>query len=89
MQSFAKETSTTEFIRIKYREYLAKTAVIDRDIKELATLEDKMVKTLQSLTISSQEVEFIKKQLCDIREEAVCLAKVRRSLVQTYRVWLC
>lgn len=83
------ETPVTEFIRSKYREYLEKTAVIDRDLKELSDLELKILERLSSGELSTQESEFIQKQLEDIREEALCLFKVRKSLTQSYRLWLC
>jgi hypothetical protein len=83
------ETPVTEFIRSKYREYLEKAAVIDRDLKELSALELKMMDRLSSGELSTQESEFIQKQLNDIHEEAVCLFKVRKSLTQSYRLWLC
>jgi hypothetical protein len=83
------DTPVTTFIREKYREYLEKVAVIDRDIKELFELETKLMSRLSSTTISVSETEFIQNQICDVREEAYCLYKMRKALTQSYRLWLC
>jgi hypothetical protein len=89
MKTMAVDTPVTAFIREKYREYLEKVAVIDRDIKELNELETKLMDRLSSATVSVSEAEFVKKQIGDVREEAYCLFKVRKSLTESYRLWIC
>jgi hypothetical protein len=83
------ETPVTAFIREKYREYLEKVTVIDSDLKELLTLETKLLNLLSSTEISLKETEFVQKQINDVREEAQRLFVARKSLTHSYRLWLC
>jgi hypothetical protein len=92
MNTTTVDTPIATFIREKYREYLSKTAVIDRDLKELLALESKLMDLLYSGTensLSVAEAEFIQKQICDVREEAQCLYAKRSSLTKSYMLWLC
>lgn len=89
MNTTTVDTPAAAFIREKYREYLLKTATIDRDIKELLALESKLSDRLYSDDIGVTEAEFIQKQLSDVREEAQCLYTKRSSLTQSYMLWLC